>query len=351
MDRNTDKTTIEELQKNLTNEQIYKVLLNSKNRLITKDYIKKTLEFFGLNHTPNDIKLFQLAMTHTSYIEKDYMDIKNFKALFVNSNDIMEEYKKLSNNIDEHALPLQKKSYDVLEFRGDALLKDIITDYLVCRYDSFNPKELTRLRSMLEERNSFSNICKMIGLHKYALIGKNLEFNFVRETNLKLQCDLFEAFMGALYYDICGISLNDFGKNLTLMKMKREDAYQKCYNFIISLIEDYNNSGWDLSSLLEVNTNYKDVIQSYYNKNKWGFPVYKVMDIVENKEQSNKKIYEVGIYDNEKNIIATGKSSSKQMAEKIAARNALIKFNVDFKNEENDEDTIEIPKNSGIIMD
>jgi ribonuclease-3 len=342
--------TLEELHKTLSTEKINNLLKNNKNRLITKDYIKKTLEVFGLSHIPNDIKLFQLAMTHTSYIEKDYTDIKNFKTLFTNHGDVMEEYKKISNNMDELAIPLQKKSYDVLEFRGDALLKDIITDYLVCRYDSFNPKELTRLRSLLEERNSFSNICKMIGLHKYALISKNLEFMSARESNLKLQCDLFEAFMGALYYDICGISLNDFGKNLTLMKINRETAYQKCYQFIIRLIEDSDNSGWDLSSLLEVNTNYKDVIQGYYNKNKWGFPVYKVIDIIDSKEQSNKKIYEVGIYDNTKNIVATGKSTSKQMAEKLAARNALIKFNVDFKNEENDEETIELPKNSMVIL-
>ena len=343
------------LHKTLNNETITRTLLNNKNRLITKDYIKKTLELYGLYYIPKDIKIFQLAMTHVSYINKDYTIFKNFKKIFENNlildnndNNAILEWNKINKNFDLITLPLQQKSYDVLEFRGDVLLKDIISDYIVCRYHTFEPKELTDLRSTLEKRNSFSNISKLLGLHKYVLISKNLELKNFRDTNLKMQCDIFESFIGALFYDMCNISSIDFGNNTELMKINRGEAYQKINTFIINLIEDNNKCGWNLSEILEINTNYKQVIQNYYIHNKWGYPIYKMINVDE--KQDGKILYEIGICDNNKNICAIGKSTSKKMAEQLSAKNALIHFNVDFKNEENDEEEIEITDTGFLIF-
>ena len=63
-------------------DNLIKYILNEKNRIITKDYIKNTLHYYGIDYTPNDIKLFEIAMTHPSYIYKNWCEIKNFKMIF-----------------------------------------------------------------------------------------------------------------------------------------------------------------------------------------------------------------------------------------------------------------------------
>ena len=39
---------------------------------------------YGIEYQVNDIKLFQIAMTHTSYIKKDLTNGKNFKTILYN---------------------------------------------------------------------------------------------------------------------------------------------------------------------------------------------------------------------------------------------------------------------------
>ena len=64
-------------------DDLIRYILNEKNRVITKDYIKNTLYHYGIDYTPKDIKLFEIAMTHPSYIYKDWTELKNFKMIFI----------------------------------------------------------------------------------------------------------------------------------------------------------------------------------------------------------------------------------------------------------------------------
>ena len=50
----------------IAQENVYYELME-----LTKEYIKNTLANYGIDYQVNDIKLFQIAMTHTSYIKKD----------------------------------------------------------------------------------------------------------------------------------------------------------------------------------------------------------------------------------------------------------------------------------------
>jgi hypothetical protein len=60
---------------------LIKYILNEKNRLITEDYITEVLKNYNIEYEVQDLKLFQIAMTHPSYIYKDWEDIKNFKMI------------------------------------------------------------------------------------------------------------------------------------------------------------------------------------------------------------------------------------------------------------------------------
>lgn len=164
--------TIEQVGK----DNLIKYILNEKNRVITKDYIKNVLYNYGIDYTPKDMKLFEIAMTHPSYIYKDWTDLKNFKMIFMSINvvggDMLVPISKEQVNM---AVPLGMISYERLEFLGDSILRLIISDYLFIRYEEMQEGELTKLRSQLENGSSLAEMTRKIGLNKYVLISRNHE--------------------------------------------------------------------------------------------------------------------------------------------------------------------------------
>ncbi len=308
-------------------------ILNEKNRVITKEYIKNTLANYGIEYQVNDIKLFQIAMTHTSYIKKDYTNPKNFKAIFMGINLINGDMLiPIPKNKKEFAVQLGDVSYERLEFLGDSILRQVISDYLFIRYREMQEGNLTKLRSQIENGSSLADMTRRIGLQKYALLSRNYEVIKARDKNDKIQCDIFEAFVAALYLDSMGISYNDIGKNPELIQKLRSDSYQICYDFVIALIEDEI----DLTVLLETDTNYKDQLLQYYHEYNWGDPRYNTMDVLYDNSKLGKKYYKMYVRDDEGNIIGTGTASSKQRGEKIAAKKALQYLNV-IPNDNEDE--------------
>ena len=300
--------------------QLYKFVLNEKNRMITKDFIKNMLNNFNIKYQPKDITLFEVSMTHISYVSSDLTNIENFKQIFTINNVLINE--TLVPILDESlAIKLQNASYERLEFLGDSILKQIITDYIFFRYETMGSGELTKLRACLENRLAFSTITRKLNLNKYVLLNRNFENQHYREINNKLLCDIFESFIGALYLDISGISYNDIGNVYDIVKKDRSIAHQIIHNFVIELLEDAT-SGPDLCQILEIDTNYIAKLQEQFQQLGWNRPEYFVMEIIDDKEK-NKKYFKIGVYDNNKIIIGTGTSSSKKNAKQLVAKNAL----------------------------
>ena len=63
-------------------------------------------------------------------------------------------------------LPLQDVSYERLEFLGDSILRQIISDYLFIRYQEMQEGDLTKLRSQIENGSSLAEMTRKIGLNK-----------------------------------------------------------------------------------------------------------------------------------------------------------------------------------------
>ena len=336
----------EDFMKNTINtvgpNNLIKYILNEKNRLITKDYIKNTLQSYGINYTPKDIKLFEIAMTHPSYIYKNWCEIKNFKLIFMNINvlggDMLVPITDCNINM---AVPLGAISYERLEFLGDSILRQVISDYLFIRYEEMQEGNLTKLRSQIENGSSLAEMTRKIGLNKYILISRNNEVTKSRDKNEKIQCDIFESFIAALYIDSCGISYNDIGKMQDLIQRNRGVGFQTCYDFITALIEDEI----DLTKLLETDTNYKDKLLQYYHEKNWSDPTYGIMETIIDNNKMGKKSFKMYVRDNDKNIIGYGIGSSKQKGEKIAAKKALQYLNII----PNDNDDIELNEQSNMI--
>jgi ribonuclease-3 len=328
-------------------------ILNEKNRMITKDYVKKTLALYNIDHNVGDITLFELATIHPSYIIKDWNDIKNFKMIFMGINVLLgEKLNPISNENVDFTIPLKSVSYERLEFLGDSVIRQVISDYLFIRYPNLQEGYLTKIRSQIENSSCLADLTRRIGLNRYVLLSRNNEIIKAREKNEKVQCDIFEAFIAALYLDSCGIKYNEIvndndndndSKYLAydLITRNRGIGYSKCYNFITTLIEEVI----DLTKLLEHDTNYKDGLLQYYHEVNWGDPTYGLMETIVDNNKMGKKYFKMYVRDNNKNIIGVGVGTSKQKGEKIAAKNALQSLKII----PNDNEDVVLPTNSPII--
>ena len=128
--------SIEETPNNVIEHDLY----NEHNKLITKNQIESILQYCGINETINNVELYQRAFTHKSYIEKD------------------DCVKIIENTVN--ALPLQKKSYERLEFLGDSVVGLIVVGYLYERFFDQNEGVMTRYKSNLVNNHYYHSLIR-----------------------------------------------------------------------------------------------------------------------------------------------------------------------------------------------
>ena len=61
---------------------------------------------------------------------------------------------------------------------------------------------MTRLRTKIEKGEALAKLCVIIGLNKYILMSKIIEYRGGRDKNVSILEDVFEAFIGALYEEV-----------------------------------------------------------------------------------------------------------------------------------------------------
>lgn len=114
-----------------------------------------------------DPALLQRAMTHRSYI-------------------------------NEH--PSAVEDNERLEFLGDACLDMTSAAWLYRRFPELDEGELTRLRSSLVRTEQLAEFARELRLGEVVLLGKGEAASGGRDR-IALLCDVFEAFVGAIYLD------------------------------------------------------------------------------------------------------------------------------------------------------
>lgn len=272
-------------------------ILNEKNIPITENFLNKIFKKYDFNHNVLNLSNFQTAMTHVSYLDKKIIPEKTAK--------IIKDVKPISSENRKRAMHLQQKDYNTLEYYGDSVIHLALTQYLYHRYPNKDSGFLTKLRTKLEKAESLSFLSKCIGLHKYVVIARNMEYTNAREIDPKLTEDIFESFICALFL---------------------ESSYTKCQDFIVSLIE----KEIDFAELLDTDDNYKEKIMQYFHKLKLKDPKY-----IENKEAKKNgtschdQEFVVYVFNQDENsIIGVGTGNTKTKAEQNAAHDALIKLGV-----------------------
>lgn len=252
---------------------------NNRNFLIKETDVINIMKLFGIHDfKPKDIKLYQTAFIHKSYIP-------------------MKDYEEYTN--EDNSLPLQTESYEKMEFLGDSILGYIVCKYIYQRYTLiYNQNEgfLTKLKNRLVCGETLAKLSKSVNFDKYIVISKHIEDNCDGRNNKNILEDVFEAFIGALYLDKGDVNLID--------------------TLLINIYETFI----DFGEIILTDTNYKDQISRYFQNTFNIYPRYEIIKIDNNKYTCNL------FKDNER--VGTGVGTTKKGAEQDASNNALIKYGV-----------------------
>lgn len=122
--------------------------------------------FDKLNINPNNLNLYNLAFSHSSYVNEKHL----------------------------------KQDYERLEFLGDAVLELVISDYLFNKFDLEEGK-MTKLRANYVCENACFTYSESLGLSKYIKVSIGEEKDGGRHKPVIL-ADIFEALMGSIYLDL-----------------------------------------------------------------------------------------------------------------------------------------------------
>lgn len=176
-----------------------------------------------------------------------------------------------------------------IEFLGDAVLELSISDWLFRQFPHFQEGQLTKLRAQIVCEDSLSLLAKECSLNEYLLLGKGETLSGGREKPAIL-CDVFEAFIGALYLD------------------KGMDEVQRFLDQVI--VPKIKNGRYELI------TDFKTELQEYLQQNG---PVHIRYELVKEEGPSHDKIFTIQlIVDGKKYKTASGKT--KKAAEQMAAK-------------------------------
>ncbi|NPV40194.1 MAG: ribonuclease III [Anaerolineae bacterium] len=213
-----------------------------------------------LNLQFNDILLLTRAMTHRSYL-------------------------------NEHPEALEDN--ERLEFLGDAILDFLVGEWLYNRFPEMEEGALTQMRSALVQTNQLAAFSRLLKFENTIRLGKGESKSGGKLRNTLL-CDVFEAFIGALFLDQGIEVVRDFINPMLEVAINE-------------VIEEHKNE------------DPKSQLQEWAQANGYPTPKYVTKAV---KGPDHAKTFEIEVKVNNK-IMGYGIGKSKQSAEKNAAQKAL----------------------------
>jgi ribonuclease-3 len=180
------------------------------------------------------------------------------------------------------------KDYERLEFFGDAVLKFVISEYLLERFPDYDEGQLTEIRSVLISDKTLGELAKNINLGKYILLGKQVQMRS------SIMAQSLEAVLGAIYTDLGIIQSQNF------------------------IVRFFGNLATNVDRD-DVKDNFKAELQEYTQAKAQGIPLYAVVNV---DGPPHEPTYSVSVAVTG-NVIASGSGKSKKSAEQEAAKAAL----------------------------
>jgi len=185
-----------------------------------------------------------------------------------------------------------------LEYLGDAVLDFVVAEWLYNHYPEKPEGDLTRIRAALVHTDQLASFAKMIDLGQALRLGHG-EIQAGGRQRMTLLCDAFEALIGALYL---------------------QGGLSSVYQFMVPLLESVMDE--ILQNHMDEDT--KSRFQEWAQSHGFTSPKYA---LIEEAGPDHDKTFTMEVRIN-KHPYGRGVGSSKQIAEKAAAREALIKLGI-----------------------
>lgn len=179
-----------------------------------------------------------------------------------------------------------------LEFLGDAVLELATTKFLYQKFPNSNEGELTAYRSALVNTESLSKKAQELKMGDFLKLSKGEKACLKGRGHIL--ANTFEAFIGALYLD---------------------QSFEKANQFLEDFLFDYIEEILEKKLYQDSKSYFQEMAQEKVNFT----PEYK---LIKHSGPDHDRKFVMGVY-LEKELISTGKGSSKQKAEVDAAKNAL----------------------------
>lgn len=186
----------------------------------------------------------------------------------------------------------ETKSYERLEYLGDAVLELVISEYLY-KNTSYEEGVMTKLRAKYVCEDALYEYSLKLHLNEYLLLGHGEEENGGRMRKA-IVADIFEAFIGAMFLDLGLEYVKEF-----------------IYCHIIPLIEKHE---------IQFDNDYKSLLQELVQTDKRSL---EYVVVKESGPAHNKEFKVIAKIDDI--IYGEGIAHSKKEAEQKAAQDALKK--------------------------
>ncbi|WP_208560171.1 ribonuclease III [Marinilactibacillus kalidii] len=215
----------------------------------------------------------------------------NFGITFHDQELLIEAFTHSSYANDHRELTL--KNLERLEFLGDAVLELTVSEYLYNKFPDLPEGQLTRMRAAIVRAESLAMLAKECELAQFLRLGKGEELMNGRKRP-SLLCDVFEAFVGAIFID----------QGMTVVM-----------HFLERVLFPKIDSG-----AFSHGMDHKTALQELLQKNGVVTIVYQVIEEI-GPDHDRQFIVEVFV---EGDSLGTGRGRSKKGAEQEAARVALM---------------------------
>ena len=231
----------------------------------------------------------------TGMLKQPYQDFAIEKLGFEFTNiDLLITALTHRSYVNEHKKSVSEHN-ERLEFLGDAVLELVVTDFL---FNNYSEPEgiLTSWRAALVRTESIGAAGDALGYEPLVRMSKGEKQGSVRARQ-QILANAFEAVIGAIY-----------------LERGYADAEKFIQKNIISKIDGILESG----SWRDPKSHLQEVSQRIDGHT----PVYKVLDEV---GPDHDKVFTLGVFVGDK-LMGKGTGPSKQNAQQVAARAALVKY-------------------------
>lgn len=183
--------------------------------------------------------------------------------------------------------------YERLEFFGDAVLKFVISEYLLERFPDYDEGKLTEIRAVLVSDKVLAELANDVNLSKYILLGRQVQMR------PSIMARSMEALFGAVYTDLGLITAQ----------------------YLIVRLFGNHATAVDRDEFKE---NFKAKLQEFSQSKGQGVPVYSIVSV---EGPAHNPTFEVNVaIDGE--VMCSGKGSTKKSAEQEAARFTLERLGI-----------------------